>query len=419
MSGRGSTESPKLRVCIVTPYVTQHAIGGMQQHTDDLARGLVAAGHSAAILTARAPRSPAPPEGVEFYTADADPPRSVHTRRWGDESAALFERLHAERPFDVVHAEGGGALGLVKHGIARRVPIAVLYHGNWLGFVRAELRAGWERRPRWQGLLKGGRHSFDSARVHFGQGHWRAYRRLESMVPSRAHLDDTIRSHRLSRERTHVVPNGIDVHAFRPGRSPAFRARLGVPDDAPLIMTLGRLAADKGNDRAVRAFAELGEDGARLAIVGEGDQEAKLRALAAALRIGDRVVFPGAIGQSEVPEALRAADVFWFPTVRDEAAPLVLPQAMASGLAVVASRMGGIPEVVARDGEEAILVPPGDALALAQATRPLLDGGGARARMGEAARARAVAEYSIETMTERTVAVYRIAIARQAAEKSR
>jgi glycogen(starch) synthase len=411
-------DSARLRVCIVTPHVTQHAIGGMQQHTDDLARGLVAAGHTVTILTSRAPSTPPPPEGVELVRAAADQPRSVHTREWGAASAELFERLHAERPYDVVHAEGGGALGLVRRGIARRVPTVVLYHGNWLGFVRAELRAGWARRPRWYGLLKGARHSFDSARVHFGQGHWRAYRHLESIVPSRAQLDDTVRSHRLSRAQTHVVPNGVDVHDFAPGRSPVFRERLGIPDDAVVIMTLGRLALDKGNDRALGAFAELRTDNARLAVVGEGEHEPELRRLAASRGIDDRVVFAGRVVQAEVPDALRAADVFWFPTLRDEAAPLVLPQAMASGLPVVASRIGGIPEVVAREGEEAILIPPGDAAALARATEPLLADAGARARMGEAARARAVAEYSIQAMTARTVDVYRIAIERYALERA-
>jgi glycosyltransferase involved in cell wall biosynthesis len=409
----------RLRVCIVTPHVTQHAIGGMQQHTDDLARGLVAAGHSATILTSRVPGTPPPPDGVELVSADADRPASVYTREWGAASAALFERLHAERPYDVVHAEGGGALGLVRRGVARRIPTVVLYHGNWLGFVRAELRAGWARRPRWYGLLKWGRHSFDLSRIHFGEGHWRAYRDLESIVPCRAHLEDTIGSHLLSRARTHVVLHGVDVKRFTPGRNPGFRRRFGVSPGTPLIMTLGRLAADKGNDFALRAFAQLGESDARLAIVGEGEQDADLRRLAGRLGIGDRVIFTGAVPQAEVPDALRAADIFWFPTVRDEAAGLVAPQAMATGLPVVATRIGGVPEYVGRPGRDALLVPPANAEALAEATRHLLSDPQRRDRIGEAARACAIANYSIETMTMRTIDVYRIAIERYAIERAR
>jgi glycosyltransferase involved in cell wall biosynthesis len=307
----------------------------------------------------------------------------------------------------------------VRTGVADRVPTVVLYHGNWLGFVRAEVRAARAARPRWLGALKAARHSFDMSRLHFGQGHWRAYRHLEAIVPSCAHLDDTVRSHLLDRERTHVVPNGVDVAEFSPGESEALRERLGARDGALLLATLGRLAADKGNDRALRAFAELGRDDVRLAVVGEGEQDAALRSLASELGIADRVSFPGGLAQAEVPDALRAADVFWFPTVRDEAAPLVVPQAMAVGLPIVASRMGGIPEYLARDGEHGVLVPAGDPTALAAATRPLLDDADRRARIGAAARDRAVAEFSIETMTERTIAVYRLAIARHAGAAAR
>jgi glycosyltransferase involved in cell wall biosynthesis len=401
-----------LRVCIVTAYVTQHSIGGMQQHTDDLARGLVAAGHDVTILTARAPLEPAPPENVAFEMADAEPPASVYDRRWGEASARLFMRLHAKQPFDVVHSEGAGARGLVNHRLDTRVPVTVMYHGNWLGFVRAELRASVSGHPRWLRMLKAFRHSFDMSRIHFGQGHWQAFRRLESMVPSESHVDDTVRSHLLSRERTHVVPNGIDVRLFHPGRNPGFRDRIGVPADALLLMTLGRLAPDKGLDRALRAFAVLPRQDVYLAVVGEGEQESELRRLAERLGIAARVRLPGPVPQAEASDTLRAADVFWFPTVRDEAAPLVVPQALACGVPVVASRIGGIPDAI-RGGEEGILIPAGDPDALAAATVPLLAHEEARLRIGAAGRRRAVEEFSIETMVERTVEVYRLAISRR------
>jgi glycosyltransferase involved in cell wall biosynthesis len=261
-------------------------------------------------------------------------------------------------------------------------------------------------------VARAGRHGLDHARIHFGQGHWRAYRKLESMVPSGAHLEDTIRSHLLSRELTHVVPNGIDVEMFRPGASREARQWLGARDDAVLIVTLGRLSPDKGNDVALEAFARVPTDRVQLAIVGEGIHAPHLQRLAGELGLGDRVLFPGPAAQSTVPDVLRAANLFWLPTVRDEAAPLALIQAMATGLPVVASRIGGIPEAVAAAG---VLVPPGDAEALARATRPLVDDSGERARIGGEARRRAVSEYSIETMTARTVAVYRVAIARHEA----
>jgi glycosyltransferase involved in cell wall biosynthesis len=106
---------------------------------------------------------------------------------------------------------------------------------------------------------------------------------------------------------------------------------------------------------------------------------------------------------------IAAADAFLFPTERDEAAPAVLPQAMACARPVVASRIGGITEVVGDSNEYGILIPPGNVTALAQAMRRLIDDEELRHRLGEAARRRVLAEYTIERMTERTVVVYELA----------
>jgi glycosyltransferase involved in cell wall biosynthesis len=102
--------------------------------------------------------------------------------------------------------------------------------------------------------------------------------------------------------------------------------------------------------------------------------------------------------------------VFLFPTERDEAAPVVLIEAMASGTPVVASRLGGIPEVIGDSGEAGILVESGDVEGLTRATTALLSDEGERERMGRAGRARVLAEYTVERMVERTVDVYQIAV---------
>ena len=103
---------------------------------------------------------------------------------------------------------------------------------------------------------------------------------------------------------------------------------------------------------------------------------------------------------------------FSSPTERGEAAPLVLPQAMACALPVIASDIGGIPEVVQRSGVSGILVPPGDIHQLTEAMRTLLHDESLRRRLGQAARGRVLVEYTVERMVEQTLDVYRVAIAR-------
>src|SRR5262249_57699685 len=104
-------------------------------------------------------------------------------------------------------------------------------------------------------LVRATRRWARTAAVHYGQGHWRAFRDVEGMVPARSQVADTLRSTGIRPERMHVVPNGVDVDAFRPGVAPELRRAWGVPRDGLVVMTLGRLALDKGNDVAVPAPA--------------------------------------------------------------------------------------------------------------------------------------------------------------------
>ena len=110
-----------------------------------------------------------------------------------------------------------------------------------------------------------------------------------------------------------------------------------------------------------------------------------------------------------MPAFLAAADAFLFPTERDEAAPLILPQAMACGLPVVASTRGGIPEVIDRPGENGLLVPPGEVSALAAAAMRVYRDESLRRRLAKGALARVREAYTRERMVAATVEVYEIA----------
>ena len=149
-----------------------------------------------------------------------------------------------------------------------------------------------------------------------------------------------------------------------------------------------------------------------LVVVGDGAEREALERQARDMRVEDKVIFVGAQPPEAVARYLGAADIFVFPTQRDEAAPLVLPQAMACGLPVVASRIGGIEEVLHRPGPPGILLPPGDCGALTETLGRLIADPEERVRLGACALELARAEYSIEVMVERTLAVYEVALSR-------
>ncbi len=401
-----------MRICVVSLTCRVHGIGGVQDHTTDLACGLARLGHEVEVISAAHPEGLREEvwEGVRWRFVDA-PPTWFGDRRWLAASCEEFRRARARTPFDVVHGQGSGALGLVLGGAVRETPLVEMFHGNYLGLVKASLRrARAARGPR--ATLREPRHLVTLSRRHFAHGNWRRFRDCEAIVPSRQQLVDTCRSHRLDPERVHVVPNGVDTALFRPQPQAAVRARLGLGEGFAFVFA-GRLNRQKGAHHAIEALAEARAGGvaARLLVVGDGEERDWLESLARRRRLDDVVAFVGAQPRVTVADYLAAADAFVFPTERDEAAPLVLLQALACGLPVVATVRGGIPEVVDRPGDNGLLVPPGDRGALVNAMRHLYEDEALRERLARSALARVRAEYALERMVERTVAVYELAVA--------
>jgi glycosyltransferase involved in cell wall biosynthesis len=150
---------------------------------------------------------------------------------------------------------------------------------------------------------------------------------------------------------------------------------------------------------------------ARFAIAGEGPERARLEQIVSSLGLSGRVAFLG--HRSDVPDLLAAADIFALPSLY-EGAPLSVLEAMAAGKAIVTSSIAGTNELV-RDDESALLVEPGDAIALAAALRRMLADSALRARLGAVARERAAADFSVTRATERVTRVYEHLLARQPA----
>ncbi len=187
------------------------------------------------------------------------------------------------------------------------------------------------------------------------------------------------------RERVHVVGNGVDTAQFAPdGDRPAGGLR---------VMFMGRVIPDKGADVLLRAIGRLDDDDLEVLVVGRpgfaadaplSEHERQLRELAAATATPVR--FETFVPRAELPRLLRTADVFVIPSRWPDPSPLTVGEALATGLPVIASRIGGIPEAVADAG---ILVPPDDPAALAEALRQLIHDPARRAALSAAARARA------------------------------
>ena len=207
------------------------------------------------------------------------------------------------------------------------------------------------------------------------------------------------------RERIRVVPSGIDPAAYvaPPGARAVLRAEWGVGADVVLVVVLGALEPRKGHAVLVEAARRLGPAalGLRYVFCGEGS-EAKALAEAAA-PLGGAVQFAGF--RRDVPACLAAADVVAQPSLMEGLGVAAL-EAMAAERALVASRVGGLAEVVVHE-ETGLLVPPGDPGALATALGRLATDRALRARLGAAGGARVLARFTSAQMAEGTLACYR------------
>ena len=224
------------------------------------------------------------------------------------------------------------------------------------------------------------------------------------------------------RERVHTVLNGIDLSGWDPKEDGlSVRREFGIPSDAPLLASVSRLFAQKGQRELLQAFARVRRKHpeVRLLVVGAdavevhgGSFTRELRVLARDLDVADRVVFTGP--RTDIPRIMAACDVFALPSF-EEPFGLVFLEAMAMERPVVSLNNGGTPEVV-EHGRSGLLSPPHDIDALADNIVTLLANADLRARFGAYGRSRVLESFTAERMARDAARAYESIAKRELAD---
>jgi phosphatidylinositol alpha-mannosyltransferase len=342
-----------MRVCLVSPYDFIHP-GGVTEHVRHLADELRRRGHEVTIL---APSSRVPDDhGIPGYVRIG---RSIPVRSNGSVAriALSFHLVRRVRTllnradFDVVH---------YHEPLVPGVPITTLrfHHGANVGTFHAMARR--------------------NLGYYYGRPFLKRYfRRLHGLIcvsePAREFI-----SHYFEGDYT-IVPNGIDGSCFRPDLSPVPELR---SEGATTILFVGRMEQRKGLPILLEAYAQLRRQraGCRLVIVGDGPMRWAYERQCEATGIPD-VSFLGHVSADILPRIYASADVFCSPATRGESFGIVLLEAMASGVPVVASAIPGFSQVV-DPGGDGLLVPPGKPEGFTHALESLIAAPELRQSMG-------------------------------------
>jgi glycosyltransferase involved in cell wall biosynthesis len=379
-------------------------LGGGETHVLRLATALVATGDAATVVTRRGERSwPAEEVLAGVRVVRVPPPGPGRSGKFLMVPGAV-RAVGREAPrHDVLVVRGTRVLGVPGLMAARAFGLPVVMQPETNGEMSGE---AWTWGKSWAAGAAG-----RLARALFaGRNLW--LRDADAFVAMSRAIRDEMLAARVPAERVFVLPHGVDTGRFRPAdpaERSALRRRLGLPGGVLAAWT-GRLLRGKGLETLLEAVARVASEvpDLRLLLVGSGEGqalsvEAELRRRAGETDLQGRVIFAGRVDRVE--DALRAADFFVFPSVF-EALGISLVEAAASGLPAVASRTGGIVDVV-EDGRSGLLVPPGDPAALAESMRALAAHAERRAVMGREARRVAVDRFDERDGVDRYRALFR------------
>jgi len=375
-----------VRIAHVTAtFPPQYTGTGMVCYHNSL--GLVQLGHEVTVFTA----------GSATDGEGRDPPDVTVRRlpallRLGN--APLLPGLLRLSGFDLVHLHYPfyfGAELLWFKSLAQGLPYVVTYHQDVLFSGALEPVARWHHRLLGTRILRRARRvlatSWDYARA--------------------SRLADLLRSHP---KRVTELPNGVDVERFHPAANgDNVRQSYGLRPTDRVVLFVGALDRAhyfKGIEVLLRALVELQRETMQLWVVGEGNLREAYQRQAHEMGLAERVVFCGRVSEGELATRYAACDMLVLPsTTMGEAFGVVLLEAMACGKPVIASNLPGVRAVVS-DGQDGLLVRPGDASALSEAVGRLLDDPQLRRQMGQLGRCKVEAQYAWPRIIPRLVEVY-------------
>ncbi|MCX7956695.1 MAG: glycosyltransferase family 4 protein [Endomicrobia bacterium] len=361
-----------MKICVFSRSTPIHfASGGMEKHCFSICNGFSKYGFKVTLITTSDPDGVNVYEKInenfEIYFLKGTKPGKYSFAYW-QESVKKFLEIYNKDKFDIVFSESAGALSLVKYKIKSGLQIPIIFRmpGTALRDAISQLR---------QISIKSKLAFFKNIYNYFRDKKWFKY--VDSfIVCSNEIKENLVRYYKIVPEKVFVVYNGVYSTKFFPyngGSKKILYSKYKIGGEEKIILTVSRLKKEKGIHLLLHAFSKIVNcfDNLKLFVVGRGPYKKSLEKLMMKLKLSDKVKFLDFIPNELLPEIYNLADVFVLPTLAKEGLPFVIIEAMACGVPVVATKIGGIPEIISHY-ENGLLVEPGNIPELTDAIIQLL-----------------------------------------------
>lgn len=365
------------------------AIGGIQEHVANLAQALAVQGHQVRVVTVRRNKSERLHDTFAGLKVTRLPqlnvPKTLTTQYLAAATAVLIA-LRARGQADVVHYHTYWPDAFTAFVVNKFVPTIYTAHESRF-LIMSE-----------QGKFRG------KLRL--------ALKPFQGVLAPSTELLNVARQLGVSSERSVFIPNAVDANKFSPGVARgSLRSLCHISPDNILILCPRRLVPKNGVEYLIESLPSIRQrfEKMTLVIVGDGPERQKLEARVAELGLQSSVVFLGNKANDDLPRFYADADIVAIPSLK-EATSIAGLEAMASARAVVATNVGGLPEII-EDGVNGLLVPPRDPEALSQAIARLIETPGLRNQLGLAARSCVERKFTWEQVATETTRAYERAIA--------
>ncbi len=336
--------SSKHIVIFVRSLPLHASFGGMETQAHLLAEGLLEEGHKVDVITNPAFKSVPSTKYKIHFTSKGD--HTKYTKEYFSQSANILKEIHERDPVDMVISESAAGFGYsLKRKVELGIPVILIQHGSLWGEVQTTQAKATSFKDYLRLILKIYPYAFKT----YFMLDLKHMKKVDQIIAvSQSVKEAVVKEYRVDASKVSVVYNGIEVNKFQVASEEEkmnLRNNLGIAPKDLVLLYVGRVIAEKGLQDVVQVLPQL-PTSVKFMVVGAGDFLSTLKAKISKQGLEERVSFMGRVGYEEVAKYYKVADVFVFPTHREEGFPMTLIEAQASGLPVIVADKGGAKEAI-------------------------------------------------------------------------